>query len=144
MWTWLLQPKNMILVALAACLITLSGFYLWQRTTVAELTGENDRLNTAVNEQRAIIKALEANLEAARQAQARMQKIEKMTATIQESINKLKPKDLTDEERTVARDITGYFNTRLLPVSLQDRNGSAGAKVLPTTDKTNPVGTYNR
>ncbi|HBJ73983.1 MAG TPA: hypothetical protein DDY86_00210 [Syntrophaceae bacterium] len=138
MWTWILNIKNLALVILAVCVLLLGTLYIWQRNSVVSLTAKVDALTVENNQQQGTITEMKDNLEAMKRSQVNMQKIAKATATIQESINRLQVKELTDEEKRVASDITRFFNDRMLPVSLQTGNNAPGGEVLSGAGKTDP------
>jgi len=131
------STKNMILVILALGLIVVGGLWTWQRTTVQRLEGDNARLNTAFNEQIKTITELQANLDKVRISQAQMQRIEKATGDLRERIKKIDSKIPIggQYETSLAADISTYFNTGVLPISLQGDSDASGGEILSGSSK---------
>ena len=137
MWTWLLNPKNMILVALAALLIVVGGLFLWQRTAKVELEAERDKLKLEAVAKTEIIDQLQINIAQIKLNQDRQQAIERATGKLREDVARIDGKlGLGGFENEVAQKISDYFNTSGFGGVLAERSDSSfDTEVLPKTVK---------
>lgn len=137
---WYLNPKNIGLIALSVLLLGLSIVYLFQRTAVTELEGQNRQLVTDNLIQVATISGLNQNIKAIEKHQARVQIVENNTQTVREIVRLVKPdiplggncNDITPAEKQKIQDAVGaavtLFNTG---VYSKIGDSAAAKEVLP-------------
>jgi hypothetical protein len=137
MWTWLLNPKNLLLVALAALFIAAGGLFLWERgevnakdTTIAKQAGDILDLQKTNAGLQGQIADYQANLAAIKKAQVEQQAVANNTAALLAKANKITANCVIggDDEKTID-SITNDFNNSgvLLPVQTTGGSPEAGA-----------------
>jgi hypothetical protein len=139
--TWLLNPKNIIMVALAALLIVIGGLFLWQRVAKVELESERDKLKAENIAKAEIIDQLQVNITQIKLNQDRQQKIEQATGKLREDVAGIREDILLggEYENAVAADITQHFNSGGVLAEPSDSAKPLG--VLPKTDTPSPSST---
>lgn len=129
MWTWLLNPKNLLLAALTALCVSLLILSLWYRGSYAHSVSEAKIAKAEVAEQKSQLEEYARDMTLMKAHQARMQEIETAGSSLGAGVAGLKVRELTDEEKTVARDISVWINSGVLP--------KAGSnEILPAAGKT--------
>ena len=128
MITWLLNPKNLLLTALAVLVIVIGGLYLWQRNTVVKQAGQIDALTITNTDLAAQVADYKTNIVAAKKAQKEQQKITNDAAALMAAVNKIKETKCLEakNEKTIS-GITYFFNSRGL---LDAGSAKAGGEVL--------------
>jgi hypothetical protein len=142
MWTWLLNPKNLLLVALAALLITASGLYLWERgslnekeTTIAKQAADILARDKNIADLNGQVADYQANIAAARKAQVEMQRIIDEAPTEAEMETTAKLVIGGDDEKKLD-NLFMYFNNGGVHVN-PNSSAKAGAEVLSKTTTAN-------
>jgi uncharacterized membrane protein affecting hemolysin expression len=132
---WYLNPKNIILMALAALVIVIGGLYLWQRNTVIKQKGEINALTVANAGLMSQVGEYKMQIVKLKKAQAAQQVIANNTAALISQIGMLKTNCILEkEDEKVINGITNYFNNSgVLPKA---GDTSADRKVLPETNST--------
>lgn len=128
MWTWLLNPKNLILVTVSALCVGLLIVSLWYRGSYARSVSEAKIAKADLAEKNLQLEEYARDMVLMKLHQARMQEIEASSGSLQTAVDGLPKRDLTNDEKIVAADITGFINNGLLP-----KAGSG--QVLPAPDK---------
>jgi hypothetical protein len=137
MWTWLLNPKNLLLVALAALFIVIGGLYLWekgevanQKTTIAKQAASILDLQKTNADLQGQVADYKANIVAMQRAQLKQQQIANNTAQLSAKVETIKTECVIggDDEKTID-DVTNDFNNG--GVFAPANSGTeTGAKVL--------------
>jgi hypothetical protein len=135
--TWLLNPKNLIMIALAALLIIVGGLFLWQKAAKVELEAERDKLkleNTAKTE---IIDQLQTNITQIKLHQDRQQAIERATGILRVEVARIDEKlGLGGEyELQTVKKITDSFNNAPFGGVSSVTDDNSTTEVLPKTVK---------
>ena len=125
--------KNYLIVGLLALLLVVSGYAYYKSCRL-------DKANKMLIEQKASMAAKDAaigqykaNIEQAKEHQSRVIVIQKKGKVIQKTIDRLvKTEVLSDEEKSVAADITDLFNG----VQSGDSKTGTSGEILPGSDKT--------
>lgn len=124
MWTWLINPKNLLIVILIAGCIVLGGFGLWYRAASAISASKAEKATAEAAELKAKVGEYERDLALIRAHSERLQQISIEAAAVQNIISKLQKRELTDEESAVAAAI----GNRLWVLT-------EGGKILPEPGK---------
>jgi len=155
-WTWFLNPKNMILVALA-CVLTLgAGYILMQKI---ELTKNKASIETLTQRNLVLdvqVEAYKKNIEDIKALKQRERIIEKKTATIREIVKEVpvdrpvggvdcgtpQDKDALEKIRKAVVATTDYFNSG---IRMQQLPGSStvDSKVLSSPVEAGPKSTID-
>lgn len=128
-WTWLLNPKNLILATVTALCVGLLILLLWYRGSYERSVSKAKIAESQVKELSAQVDEYNRDMALMKQHQANMQRIEQDGSSLQTAVDGLKVRILTDDERKVSADITGFINGGVLP------HGGSG-EVLPAPSKT--------
>jgi len=141
MWTWILNPKNTLIVILVVCVLAFAGISCWNRGLYLSADQKVKQQEIAIAGQVAQIEEYKKNIQLAKEHQERVVVIERQGATIRETIREIKTvRDLSDEEKVIAADITNRING----VRHKDVSGTeAGGKVLPGSGKSADAGAEN-
>ena len=135
MWTWLLNPKNLLLAALGVCCAGLLIAFLWYRGSYESASAKVKVAEMQIAEARAQIEEANRDMALIKVSQAKQQVNNQKGAILEAEIRKLKARALTDEESIVADRITNSFNGVLRdgikPQVLQ--GNPAGGEVLPAS-----------
>jgi len=144
---WFLNPKNLILCALAVIVAVVGGLYLWQRGTIkdkeiiiVQKTNEITSLTKANADLQGQIKDYKANLSAAKKAQASQQQIQTTTAEIRYEVQQIKTQVILEEDdEKIISDATYYFNSHgLRRGETGDSSSKASGEVLPVPSEAGP------
>jgi len=128
MWAWLLNPKNLLLVVVSALCVGLLTVSLWYRGSYAHSVSEAKIAKAQAQELTAQVQEYKRDMALMQLHQARMQEIEASSGSLQTAVDGLPKRDLTNDEKRVAADITGFIINGVLP-----KTGSS--QVLPAPGK---------
>jgi hypothetical protein len=132
--------KNIIISILCILLIGFGGYSFYEKyqinaknKTIEKQKFDLQEKDKEIVGKNATIEEYKHNIELAKQHQVRVVTIEKRGSEIQQSITKIKSRDLTDEEKIIADNITDLFN------GMQSSNSDSrkSREVLSGSSKTN-------
>jgi hypothetical protein len=124
--------KNYLIVGLLALLLVVSGYAYYKSCRLDSVTKTVNEQKFVIAAKDAVISQYKANIEQAKAHQSRVIVIQKKGKVIQKTIDHIiKTEVLSDEEKSVAADITDMFNG----VQSGDNKTGTGGKVLPGSDK---------
>lgn len=129
---WYLNPKNILLIALAVISVVASFMYVWQRNTVVKQKGEIKALTITNADLNAQIEDYKSAIVKIKKAQKEQQKIANDTASLKLEINRMKEKKcLEAQDEKIISDVTHFFNSHGV---LMPGDSKTSGKVLPTTN----------
>lgn len=120
MWTWLINPKNLLIAILIAGCIVLALFGLWWRAASAVSASKAEKAKIEAAELKSQVEEYQRDMVLIKAHADRLQKISSSGAVARDAIGKLQRRELTNEESVIAADISKRF--RMLKTS--------GGKVL--------------
>ena len=124
--------KNYLIVGLLALLLVVSGYAYYKSCRLDSVTKTVNEQKFVIAAKDAVISQYKANIEQAKAHQSRVVAIQKKGKVIQKTIDRLvKTEALSDEEKSVAADITDLFNG---VQSVDSKTGTSG-EILPGSDK---------
>jgi hypothetical protein len=141
--------KNIIIGILCLLLIGFGGYAFYEKYQInaKNKTIEKQKIDLQEKDKEivgknATIEEYKHNIELAKQHQVRVVTIEKRGSEIQQSITKIKSRDLTDEEKIVTDDITDLFNGMQSPNSDSRKSGQvlSGSAETKSSESKNSTG----
>ncbi len=126
MWTWLLNPKNLLIAILIVGCVVLAIFGLWYRAASAVSASKAEKATAEAAELKAKIGEYERDLALIKAHSERLQQISIEGAAVRNIISKLQKRELTDEESAVAAAIGNRLGVL-----------TEGGKILPESGKAN-------
>lgn len=139
LWTWILKPKNAVIAILVVAVVAFAGISRWNRVLYLSADKKVKQQEVTITGQAAQIEEYKKNIQLAKEHQERVVVIERQGATIRETIREIKAvRDLSDEEKVIAANITNRINGVRHP---DDSGAKTGGKVLPDSGKDTNAGT---
>ncbi len=124
MWTWLLNPKNLLIAILIVGCVVLAIFGLWYRAASAVSASKAEKATAEAAELKAKVGEYERDLALIKAHSERLQQISVEAAAVRNIISKLQKRELTDEEAAVAAAIGNRLGVL-----------TEGGKILPEPGK---------
>lgn len=135
MWTWLMNPKNLLLAICGVLCVTFLIVLLWYRGSYQASVSEAKIAKAESAEKTLQLEEYARDMVLVKAHNARMQEIERSASSDQEAVDSLTKRELTNEEIVVAQSITDRIN-RVLPKA-------GGSEILPAPDKASTDSTKN-
>jgi len=125
MWTWLLNPKNLLIAILIAGCVVLAVFGLYYRAASAVSASKAEKARIEQKELRAMVEEYQKDMFLIKAHSERLQQISAGAAAVRDAIGKIQRRELTDEEMAVAAAIGARLGVR----------ETGGGEILPVPGK---------
>lgn len=109
MWTWLLNPKNLLIAILIVGCVVLALFGLWWRAASAVSASKAEKAKVEAAELKSQVEEYQKDMFLIKAHAERLQQISSEAAVVRDAIGKIQRRELTDEEAAVAAAISARF-----------------------------------